>query len=54
MAKYTNKLEFFVILQLSQTHLRLEINISKEIEKIIAKTFHETLMCSCDCIFFSL
>ena len=46
MAKYTNKLEFIGILQFSQTHLRLEINFSKEIEKMIAKNFLETLMCS--------
>ena len=37
MAKYTNKLEFIGILQFSQTHLRLEINFSIEIKKMIAK-----------------
>ena len=51
MAKYTNKLQFIGILQFSQTHLRLEINFSKEIEKMITKNFHETLMCSFNCIF---
>ena len=52
MAKYTSKLEFIGILQFGQTHLRLEINFSKEIEKMIAKNVHETLMCSFECIFF--
>ena len=52
MAKYTNKLQFTGILQFSHTHLRLEINFSKEIEKMIGKNFHETLMCSFKCIFF--
>ena len=37
MAKYISKLEFIGILQFGQTHLRLEINFSKEIEKMIAK-----------------
>ena len=44
MAKCTNILEFIGILQCSQTHLRLEINFSKEIEKMIATHFNETLM----------
>ena len=51
MAKYTNTLEFFGILQFSQTHLRLEINFSKEIKKMIAKYFHSTLMWSFHFIF---
>ena len=51
IAKYTNKLQFIGILQLSQKHLKLEINFSKEIEKMIAKNFHETLICSFKCIF---
>ena len=37
MAKSTNMLEFISILQFSQMHLILEINISKEIKKMIAK-----------------
>ena len=37
MAKYTNKLEFICILQLSLAHLRLEINFSVEIKKMIAR-----------------
>ena len=41
MAKYMIKLEFIGIL-----YLRLDINFSKEIEKMIAKSFHETLICS--------
>ena len=40
LAKYTSKLEFIGILQFGQTHLRLEINFSNEIEKMIAKNFH--------------
>ena len=51
MAKCTNILEFIGILQFSQTHLRLEINFSKEIEKMIATNFNETLMRSFKCIF---
>ena len=39
MAKSTNMLEFISILQFSQMHLILEINISKEIKKMIAKNF---------------
>ena len=37
MAKSTNILEFISILQFSQMHLILEINISKEIKKMVAK-----------------
>ena len=37
MAKSTNILEFASILQFSQMHLIFEINISKEIKKMIAK-----------------
>ena len=37
MAKSTNILEFINILQFSQMHLILEINVSKEIKKMIAK-----------------
>ena len=37
MTKSTNILEFISILQVSQMHLILEINISKEIKKMIAK-----------------
>ena len=44
MAKCTNILEFIGILQFSQTHLRLEIKFSKEIKKMIATNFNETLM----------
>ena len=44
MVKCTNILEFIGILQFNQTHLRLEINFSKEIEKMIATNFNETLM----------
>ena len=54
MAKYTSKLEFIGILQFGQTHLRLETNFSKEIKKMIAKNFHETLMCSFECIFSTM
>ena len=37
MAKSTNILEFISILQFSQMHLIFEINVSKEIKKMIAK-----------------
>ena len=37
MAKSTNILEFISILQFSQMYLIFEINISKEIKKMIAK-----------------
>ena len=37
MAKSTNILEFISILQFSQMHLIFEINVSKEIIKMIAK-----------------
>ena len=54
MTKYTSELEFIGILQFGQKHLILEINFSKEIEKMIAKNFHETLMCSFECIFSTM
>ena len=37
MAKSTNVSEFISILQFSQMHLILEINVSKEMKKMIAK-----------------
>ena len=37
MAKSINILEFISILQFTQMHLIFEINISKEIKKMIAK-----------------
>ena len=37
MAKSTDILEFISILQFSQMHLIFEINISKEIKKMIAQ-----------------
>ena len=45
MAKSTNILEFISILQFSQMHLIFEINVSKEIKKMIAKNCKKTLMC---------
>ena len=53
MAKYTSKLELIGILQFGQKHLRLEINFSKEIEKMIAKTFIK-LLCAYLNAFFLL
>ena len=40
MAKSTNILKFISILQFSQMHLILEINVSKEIRQMIAKNFN--------------
>ena len=37
MAKSTNILEFISIVQFSQMHLIFEINVSKEIKKMITK-----------------
>ena len=45
MVKSTNTLEFISILQFSQMYLIFEINISKEIEKMIAKKLQKSLMC---------
>ena len=48
MAKSTNILEFISILQFSQMYLIFEINISKEIKKMIAKDckrLQKTSMC---------
>ena len=45
MAKSINILKFISILQFSQMHLIFEINVSKEINKMIAKNFNETFMC---------
>ena len=39
MAKSTNILEFISVLQFSQMRLILEINVSKEIKKMIAKNY---------------
>ena len=46
MTKYIITLEVIVILQFSQIHLIFEINITKEIEKMIARNFNETKLCS--------
>ena len=48
MAKFTNILKFISILQFSQMYLIFEINISKEIKKMIAndyKRLQKTSMC---------
>ena len=42
MAKSINILEFIGILQFSQIPLIFEINVSKEIKKMIARNFNET------------
>ena len=45
MAESTNILKFISNLQFSQMHLTFEINVSKEIQKMIAENFRETSMC---------
>ena len=45
MAKSTNILKFISILQFSQMYLIFEINVSKEIKKMIAKDCKKTSMC---------
>ena len=45
MAKSIDILEVISILQFSQKHLIFEVNLSKEIKKMIAKQFNETSMC---------
>ena len=51
MTKYINILEFIGILQFNQTHHIFEINVAKEIKKIVARNFNKTLICLFYCIF---